>query len=76
LFATPVIYPTSLLADPWRVLFAVNPMVGVIEGFRWALLAAPFPGSMLLVSGCSATFIFLTGLFYFRRVECVFADVV
>jgi lipopolysaccharide transport system permease protein len=76
MFATPVIYPTSLLPSPWRTLFAVNPMVGVIEGFRWSLLAAPFPGRVLLVSTCSAAIILVTGLFYFRRVERVFADVV
>ena len=76
MFATPVIYPSSLLADPWRTLFAVNPMVGVIEGFRWSLLAAPFPGSVLVVSSCSAALILVSGLFYFRRVERVFADVV
>jgi lipopolysaccharide transport system permease protein len=76
MFATPVIYPTSLLAGPWQTLFALNPMVGVIEGFRWALLAAPLQSRAVIVSAVSAMLILASGVFYFRRVERVFADVV
>ncbi|MHB1225821.1 MAG: ABC transporter permease [Gemmatimonadaceae bacterium] len=77
LFATPIAYPSSLLDEPWRTLYGVNPMVGVVEGFRWALLdAATRPGGMILVSTTVALLVLLTGLLYFRRTERTFADVV
>ena len=77
LFATPIAYPSSLLAEPWRTLYAVNPMVGVVEGFRWALLGtATRPGPMIAVSAAAALVIFVTGVLYFRRVERGFADLV
>jgi lipopolysaccharide transport system permease protein len=77
LFATPIAYPSSLLSEPWRTVYGLNPMVGVVEGFRWALLGAgPRPGAMLLVS-CLATLAVLAGgALYFRRTEQMFADVV
>ena len=75
LFATPVAYPSTLLPEPWRTLYSVNPMVGVIEGFRWALLGAETaPGGMILVSILAALGILSTGTLYFRRVERTFAD--
>jgi lipopolysaccharide transport system permease protein len=77
LFATPVAYPSSLLSEPWRTVYALNPMVGVVEGFRWALLGtATTPGSMMLVSAAASLLILVTGAFYFRRMEKTFADVV
>lgn len=77
LFATPIAYPSSLLSEPWRTLYGVNPMVGVVEGFRWALLGSQTPsGSMILLSACVACGLLVTGLFYFRRMERGFADVV
>lgn len=77
LFATPIAYPSSLLPEPWRTLYAVNPMVGVVEGFRWALLGtATRPGPMIAVSAAAALAIFVSGVFYFRRVERGFADLV
>jgi len=77
LFATPIAYPSSLLAEPWRTLYAVNPMVGVVEGFRWALLGtATRPGPMIAVSAAAALLILITGVLYFRRVERGFADLV
>jgi lipopolysaccharide transport system permease protein len=77
LFATPVAYPSSLLSEPWRTVYALNPMVGVVEGFRWALLGtATTPGSMMLVSATASLLILVTGAFYFRRMEKTFADVV
>lgn len=77
LFATPVVYPSSLVPHRWRALYAANPMVGVVEGFRWALLArgAP-PMKLFLVSGGVAVTVLIAGLFYFRRKERNFADVV
>lgn len=77
MFATPVAYPSSLLEEPWRTLYGLNPMVGVVEGFRWALLGngAP-PGPMVLISALIAILILVLGALYFRRVERTIADVV
>jgi lipopolysaccharide transport system permease protein len=77
LFATPIAYPSSLLSEPWRTIYAINPMVGVVEGFRWALLSTDTaPGLMVLISSLVALAILVSGLFYFRRLEKTFADVV
>ena len=77
LFSTPVAYPSSLLSEPWRTLFGLNPMTGVVEGFRWALLdVAPPPSSMLLVSALTTLVLLVSGAFVFRRMERDFADVV
>jgi len=77
LFATPIAYPSSLLSEPWRTLYAINPMVGVVEGLRWALLGtATAPGLMSMVSALAALTVLVTGVFYFRRMEKTFADVV
>ena len=77
LFATPVAYPSSLLAEPWRTVYGINPMVGVVEGFRWALVgAATAPGPIVLVSSAAAFALLLSGALYFRRMEQTFADVV
>jgi len=75
LFATPVAYPSSLLSEPWRTLYGLNPMVGVVEGFRWALLnIGSAPGPMLAVSGLASAVLVAGGAFYFRRLERSFAD--
>jgi lipopolysaccharide transport system permease protein len=77
MFATPIAYPSSLLDEPWRTLYGINPMVGVVEGFRWALLATDTqPGSMILVSAVVAVGLLISGAYYFRRMEKSFADVV
>jgi lipopolysaccharide transport system permease protein len=77
LFATPIAYPSSLLDEPWRTLYAVNPMVGVVEGFRWALLGTDTaPGPMVAVSTAAALVLLVSGAFYFRRLERTFADLV
>lgn len=77
LFATPVAYPSSMLSEPWRTLYGVNPMVSVVEGFRWALLGRPeISGPMLVVSITSACILLVTGALYFRRMERTFADIV
>ena len=77
LFATPVAYPSSLLSEPWRTLYSLNPMVGVVEGFRWALLGTETaPGPMLIVSSLAALVLLVGGVFYFRRLEKTFADVI
>jgi lipopolysaccharide transport system permease protein len=77
LFITPVAYSASLVPERWRPLYGLNPMTGVVEGFRWALLGkAQPPGTMLLVSITTVVGMLLGGLYYFRRVERTFADVV
>jgi lipopolysaccharide transport system permease protein len=77
LFATPIAYPSSLLSEPWRTIYGLNPMVGVVEGFRWALLGTnSAPGPVILVSSLAAFAILASGAFYFRRMEKTFADVV
>ena len=77
LFASPVVYPSTLVPAKWRLLYGLNPMAGVIEGFRWALLRkAPAPGPMLGVSILVTAVVLVGGLYYFRRMEKTFADVV
>lgn len=76
MFATPVAYPSSLLSEPWRTIYGLNPMVGVIEGFRWALVGTPPPGPLLGVSALVSLIALVGGLFYFRRMEETFADVI
>jgi lipopolysaccharide transport system permease protein len=77
LFATPIAYPSSLLSEPWKTVYAINPMVGVVEGFRWALLGTgPAPGAMIVVSSCAALALLISAALYFRRLERNFADVV
>jgi lipopolysaccharide transport system permease protein len=77
LFATPIAYPSSLLSEPWRTLYSINPMAGVVEGFRWALLGTETaPGPMMIVSTLTALALLVSGTFYFRRLEKTFADVV
>lgn len=77
LFATPVAYPSSLFDEPWRTLIGLNPMVGVVEGFRWALLGTDSaPGPMMLASVGMAFLLLGLGFSHFRRVEHKFADVI
>lgn len=77
MYATPIAYPSSLLPEPWRALFGLNPMAGVVEGFRWALLGTDTtPSPMILVSSLVAAALLVGGAFYFRRMERTFADVI
>lgn len=77
MFCTPIAYPSSLLPEPWRTLYGLNPMVGVVEGFRWALLGTnTAPGPVILASSVAALAIFISGAFFFRRMEKTFADIV
>jgi lipopolysaccharide transport system permease protein len=76
-FVSPVAYPSNLVPEPWRWLYALNPMVGVIEGFRWALLGSSRGlGSELALSIAVVMLLLIGGLYYFRRMEKTFADVV
>ena len=75
LFLTPIAYPSSMVPEQWRALYGINPMVGGVEGFRWALLGTGSPpGPMMIVSVLAALALFVSGLFYFRRMERTFAD--
>ncbi len=77
LFATPIAYSSSLLSEPWKTIYGLNPMVGVVEGFRWALLGTDTaPGPIILVSSLAAIVLLVSGAFYFRSMEKDFADVV
>jgi lipopolysaccharide transport system permease protein len=77
LFATPVAYPSSLLPEPWRSLYGLNPMAGVVEGFRWALLGrTAAPGPLIAVSSVAVVALLIGGLWYFTRMERTFADIV
>jgi lipopolysaccharide transport system permease protein len=74
LFASPVVFPSSLIQGAWRYVFALNPMAGVIDGFRWALLDGPAPGPWLAVSAASLVALLVSGAIYFRLSERSFAD--
>jgi lipopolysaccharide transport system permease protein len=76
LFVTPVAYASSIIPKHWQPVYGLNPMTGVIDGFRWAMLDTAFPWSTLPVSIASAIVLLVASLYYFRRVEDTFADVV
>jgi lipopolysaccharide transport system permease protein len=75
LFATPIVYPISLVPEQWQALYGLNPMAGVVEGFRWSLLGTTPPGPVLLASITVVILLLTGGLYYFRRMEKNFADV-
>jgi homopolymeric O-antigen transport system permease protein len=77
LFASPVAYSATTLAQPWRTIYAMNPMVGVVEGFRWSILGVgPAPGLVTGVSALATAFLLLAGVVYFTTVEKSIADVI
>lgn len=77
MFLTPIAYPSSMVPRQFQTLYALNPMAGVVEGFRWVLLGSGQPpGVMTLVSGLAAIVLLISGMFYFRRMERLFADMV
>jgi lipopolysaccharide transport system permease protein len=76
MFASPVVYTSTLIPTEWHSLFALNPMTGVVEGFRWALIGGPRPDDLIFVSAVSTLLVLLGSLIYFRRVERSFADVI
>lgn len=75
MFGTPVAFPSTLIDEPWRTLYGINPMVGVIEGFRWALLGQDLMLGQLLLSAVASVLLLVTGAFYYRRTERIFADI-
>lgn len=77
LYATPVVYPSSLIPEQWRIIYGLNPMASVVEGFRWALFGTgQAPGPMLAVSIAIVVLLLVSGAFFFKRMEDTFADVV
>lgn len=76
LYSSPVVYASSLVPEKYRLIYGLNPMAGVIEGFRWALLGTEPPGSMIFVSVLMVVVILISGAYYFKRMEKTFADVV
>jgi lipopolysaccharide transport system permease protein len=75
-YATPVAYSSTLIPERWRLLYGLNPMTGVVEGFRWALLGKGEVGALLWISVCIVIVLLASGLAYFRRMEASFADVI
>jgi lipopolysaccharide transport system permease protein len=76
-FATPIVYPASIVPEPWRTLIGLNPMAGVVAGVRWSLFGSSDPiGGLVALSVCSAVVLLVSGVFYFRRMERTFADVI
>jgi lipopolysaccharide transport system permease protein len=77
MFATPIAYASSIIPAAWRPYYALNPMVGVVEGFRWALVGgAAAPAQTVAISVAAVTVLLVSGLFYFRRTESTFADII
>ena len=77
MYLTPIAYPSSMVPLKWRVIYALNPMVGVVDGFRWALLGTGQPpGVVAMVSSIVALLLLISGMFFFRRMERLFADMV
>jgi lipopolysaccharide transport system permease protein len=75
MFATPVAFSSTLLEEPWRTLYGLNPMTGVIEGFRWALLGQDPMFAQMFLSALVSVLLLVTGAFYYRRTERTFADI-
>jgi lipopolysaccharide transport system permease protein len=77
MFMSPIVYSVSLVPEEWRWLYGLNPMVGVIEGFRWALLGQVAPDPIVLIESCLIfCIVFIVGLLYFKKMERQFADVI
>jgi lipopolysaccharide transport system permease protein len=76
LFMSPIAYPLSVVDPAWRPLFALNPIVGIVEGFRWAVLSTPWPGWPVAVSFASGATLLVVGIAYFQRSERRFADII
>jgi len=76
MYASPVAYSVGLIPDKWRILYGLNPMAGVIQGFRWALLGAAPPDELMVASVVIVVILLMSGLYYFKRMEKTFADVV
>ncbi len=76
LFASPVVYSSSIIPEGLKTLYTLNPMTGIVEGFRWAVLGGPRPDELIVVSAAASVLILVGALLYFRRVERTFADII
>jgi lipopolysaccharide transport system permease protein len=77
MFASPVVYPVSLIPEQWRTLYSLNPVVGVVEGFRWTLLGQAPPSMATMIPSLSIVIVlFISGVVYFKKMERTFADVI
>ena len=77
LFLTPVAYSAKVISEKWQIVYSLNPMAGVVNGFRWALLGTDTgPGLTMTVSAVIALIVLISGLFYFRSMERTFADMI
>lgn len=76
MFASPVAYPLAVVPERWRAAYCLNPLAGIIDGFRWSLLGEPLDAACLAVSACSSAVLFVVGVACFRRFERRFADIV
>jgi len=76
LFISPIAYSTTMVPSKWQIIYAINPMKGVADGFRWALLGAQAPGSIIWVSVGVTFVLLLSGLWYFKKTEQKFADLI
>jgi lipopolysaccharide transport system permease protein len=77
MFASPVVYPTSMVPEDWRLLYSLNPMAGVIEGFRWMILGTPRPDAVIMAtSACVVVLLLIGGLVFFNRLQRNLADVI
>jgi len=77
MYASPIAYPVSIVPEKWRLLYSLNPMAGVVEGFRWALLGKESPDFRLMaVSAAVVLVVLLGGIVYFKKMEQTFADVI
>jgi lipopolysaccharide transport system permease protein len=74
MFASPVVYPASMVPESYRLLYGLNPMAGDIEGFRWALVGTNAPGPVIYVSAAISLLLLISGAFFFRRMQKTFAD--
>jgi lipopolysaccharide transport system permease protein len=75
-YATPIAYSSTLIPDRWRLLYGLNPVTGVVEGFRWALLGKGTTGDLIWISAAIVCLLLFTGMAYFKRMEASFADVI
>jgi lipopolysaccharide transport system permease protein len=76
-YISPVAYSSSVIPEKWKLVYSLNPMAGVIDGFRWSILGTTAPNWIgLCISGISVMIIFISGLFYFRKMEKTFADII
>ncbi len=77
MYLTPIVYASSMVPARFRALYSLNPLVGVVDGFRWAVLGQSAPDwNMLAISSSVVLLLLVTGLYYFRRVEQTFADII